>query len=343
MHKFSVLYFNDIRKPAMTTNSTPRPLTRREALTWAAALGATAFHGLASAQINPSPMEVQHAKGTVRIAAQPRNVVAYDLAALDALQSLGLPVAGVPRAAFPQYLQAFADHSKYPVAGSLFEPDFDALSQIRPDLILVGGRSAARSETLSRIAPTLDMSTRGTHLLEDMGRNVQTLAALHGKQRAGEQLMQQVTDEIAALKPITAKAGRGLLVLAINDKLSAQAPGSRFGLLHDVLGVQPALSADKVPARGQSFTMEDIARIDPDWLYVIDRNAATGSAAGGGVAIPSQKVFDNATIRATTAGKRGQVLFLDPKGWYLMGSAGPTAMIHNARQIRAALTAAQQG
>ena len=317
--------------------------TRRTALQWTAALAATAYQGLAHAATNPSTIEVRHAKGSARIATQPRRVVAYDLASLDILQNLGLPVAGVPRAAFPQYLQGFADHAKYPVAGTMFEPDFDALSQIRPDLILVGGRSAARSETLSRIAPTLDMSTRGTHLLEDMGRNVQTLAALHGKERAGEQLMQQVNDEIAALKPITAKAGRGLLVLAINDKLSAQAPGSRFGLLHDVFGVQAAVTADKLPARGQSFTMEDIARIDPDWLYVIDRNAATGSAAGGGVAIPSQKVFDNPTIRATTAGKRGQVLFLDPKGWYLMGSAGPTAMINNARQIRAALTAAQQG
>ncbi|QIL84162.1 ABC transporter substrate-binding protein [Diaphorobacter sp. HDW4A] len=314
-------------------------LTRRTALTFAAALGTATFHGLARAQSTTGSIDVRHAKGNARLAANPRRVVAYDLASLDILQSLQLPVAGVPRAAFPQYLQGFGDQTRYPVAGSLFEPDFDALSRIRPDLILVGGRSAARSETLARIAPTLDMSTRGTHLLEDMGRNVQTLAALYEKQAHGEQLMKQVLGDTAALKPITAKAGRGLLVLAINDKLSPQAPGTRFGLLYDVLGVQPALAADKVPARGQPFTMEDIARIDPDWLYVIDRNAATGSAAGGGAAISSEKVFDNATIRATTAGKRGQVVFLDPKGWYLMGSAAPTAMIQNVRQIRNALTA----
>ncbi len=323
-------------------STSPQP-SRRSLLTWAAALAAPAFSGIAHASTSTAPVDVPHTRGTQRIARQPRRVVAYDLASLDILQSLQLNVAGVPRAALPEYLHRYADASKYTTAGSLFEPDFDALSSIQPDLILVGGRSAAKQETLSRIAPTLDMSTRSTHLLEDMQRNVQTIATLYGKQAQGEHLMQQVNTEITALKPITAKAGRGLLVLAINDKLSPQAPGSRFGLLHDVLGVQPALAADQVPARGQPFTMEDIARIDPDWLYVIDRNAATGSAPGGAAMIPSQQVFDNATIRATKAGQRGQVLFLDPKGWYLMGSAGPSAMINNVRQIRAALTGAKQG
>lgn len=321
---------------------TSYPVTRRTGLVWAGSAVAAAMSGVAQANKSTNMLEVQHAGGTARIAAHPRSVVAYDLASLDILHSLQLPVSGVPRAAFPPYLQEFANAKKYRVAGSLFEPDYDALSQLRPDLILVGGRSAARFETLSRIAPTLNLSTRSTHLLDDMHRNVRTLATLFGKQAQGEALMQAVRSEIASLRPLTANAGKGLLVLAINERLSAQAPGSRFGLLHDVLGVQPALAADQVPARGQSFTMQDIARIDPDWLYVIDRNAGTGSAAGGGEMVPSQKVFDNATIRATKAGKRGQVIFLDPKGWYLMGSAGPTAMIRNVRQIRSTLEAAAQ-
>lgn len=321
----------------MSSTLASAKISRRTSLVWTAASASAWFSGAALAHTTAPSIDVQHARGTTPVPAHPRRVVAYDLAALDILQSLQLPVAGVPRADYPAYLKRYADHQKYPVAGSLFEPDYDVLSQLRPDLILVASRSAARFDTLSRIAPILDLSTRGTHLLEDMNRNVQTLAALFGKQRAGEQLMNQVHSEIAALKPLAAKADPGLLVLAINDRMSAQAPGSRFGLLHDVLGVQPALAADPAKPRGQSLTMEDIARINPEWLYVIDRNAATGSAPGGGEMIPSQKVFDNATIRATKAGQKGQVVFLDPKGWYLLGSAAPTAMLNNVRQIRAAL------
>lgn len=319
----------------MPTPLAQSAITRRASLALAA--GVAALPTLAAASAPRREIEVPHAKGMARVMQTPRTPVVFDLATLDAMHALQLPVAGVARAGLPPYLQAFSDARKYPVAGTLFEPDFEALSRLRPDLILVGGRSAARLDTLSRIAPTLDMSTRSTHLLQDMDRNVSTLGALFGKQSMAEQLMALVNREIETLKPLAQQAGPGLLVLAINDKLNVQAPGSRFGLLHDVLGVPPALAAGQSPQRGQSFTMEDIARIDPEWLYVIDRNAATGSAPGGAEMIPSQKVFDNPTIRATKAGRNGKVLFLDPKGWYLLGSAGPIAMINNVRQIRTAL------
>jgi iron complex transport system substrate-binding protein len=36
-------------------------------------------------------------------------------------------------------------------------------------------------------------------------------------------------------------------------------------------------------------------------------------AAGGGAIIPSQQVFDNAQVKGTAAGQKGQVVFLDPK------------------------------
>lgn len=332
--------------PFSVESSVASSFNRRTGLARAAALlaGAAAAPAWVVAAPNraTTTVEVTHAKGTTHVSAQPRKVVVYDLALLDAMHALQLPVAGVPRADFPPYLQRYADGKKYPAAGSLFEPDYEVLSQLRPDLILVASRSSARFETLSRIAPTLDLSVRAGHLLDDVNRNVKTLAALYGQPQRGEALSQLVRQEVEAVKPLAAKAGKGLLVLAINDRLSPQAPGSRFGLLHDVFGVPPALAANQLPARGQSFTMEDIARIDPDWIYVIDRNAATGSAPGGGAMIPSQKVFDNATIRATRAGQQGKLVFLDPKGWYLLGSAGPVAMINNARQIRAALEAAQK-
>ena len=135
-----------------------------------------------------------------------------------------------------------------------------------------------------------------------------------------------------------AKAAPGLLVLAVNRNMSGQTPGSRFGLLHDVLGINPALPADPAQARGIALKMEDIARIDPEWLFVIDRNAGTGSTRDkdGKPVVPSRELFDNDTIKNTRAGRRQQVVFVDPQLWYLLGSSGPQAMRANAQQIRAA-------
>lgn len=293
-----------------------------------------------AAPAQPAQITVQHAKGEATVPLKPQRVVVYDLAALDVMHSLQLPVAGVAKADYPDYLQSYAG-AKYQAAGSLFIPDYEALSRIQPDLIVVAGRSAAKYDVLSKIAPTLDLSVNGQQLLVDMERNVTTLASLYGKQAQGRQLMTKVRGEVDALKAVAAQAEPGLLVLAVNTNMSAQPPGARFGLLHDVLGIQPLLAADPSKPRGVPMKMDDIAKLNPAWIYVIDRNAATGTQTDkeGKPVIASKQLFDNAQIHGTQAGQKGRVVFLDPKGWYLLGSAGPTAMLRNVAQIKAALQA----
>ena len=315
-------------------------LTSRRHLAIALAAVAWGLSGplLAAAPAQPAQITVQHAKGTATVPFKPQRVVVYDLAALDVMHSLQLPVAGVAQAQYPDYLAAYGK-APYQAAGSLFIPDYEALSRIQPDLIVVAGRSAAKYEVLSKIAPTLDLSVDGKQLLGSMERNVTTLASLWGRQAQGQQLMAKVRSEVDSLKAVAAQAEPGLLVLAVNRNMSAQPPGARFGLLHDVLGVKPALAADPSKPRGVPLKMDDIARLDPAWLYVIDRNAGTGTQTDkeGKPVLPSKELFDNAQIRATQAGQKGRVVFLDPKGWYLLGSAGPTAMLQNVKQIKQAL------
>lgn len=269
----------------------------------------------------------------------PRTVVVYDLATLDTMQALGIPVAGVPKAQFPQYMAGYGD-ARYAVAGSLFAPDYDALSQIKPDLIIVGGRSAAKAEVLGKVAPTLDFSVKPATMLQDMERNITQLAAMYGKQAQGQALVAKIRQEVQALRQLSSQAAPGLLLMAVNEKIMPNAPGTRFGFLFDVLGAKSAITAQDIPPRGTAYTFDDVARLNPEWIYVIDRNTGTGSAAGGGAIIPSQQVFDNAQVKATAAGQKGQVVFLDPKGWYLMGSTGPTALLDNVAQLMQAYRAA---
>jgi len=282
---------------------------------------------------------VQHAQGATAVPQRPQRVVVYDLATLDTMQALGMAVGGVPQAQLPPYLAGYVN-ARYTVAGSLFEPDYAALSQIRPDLIIVGGRSAAKYEALGKIAPTLDFSVRGDHLLQDMARNITQLAQLSGQPAQGQALLARLEREVGVVRHLAAQAEPGLLLMAVNERILPNAPGSRFGFLFDVLGARSALRAQDLPARGTVYDFDAVARLDPAWIYVIDRNAATGSAPGGGALIPSQQVFDNAQVRGTQAGRKGQVVFLDPKGWYLLGSAGPTALLGNLAQLQQVYRAA---
>lgn len=282
----------------------------------------------------------QSAQGALSSSSQPQSVVVYDLATLDTMQALDIPVAGVPKAQFPAYMAGYGD-ARYTVAGSLFEPDYDVLSTIKPDLIIVGGRSAAKAEVLGKVAPTLDFSVKPATMLQDMERNITKIADLYGKQAQGKALVARIQQEVAELKQLSSQAAPGVLLMAVNEKIMPQAPGARFGFLFDVFGAKSALTAKDVPARGgPAYTFDDLAKLQPEWIYVIDRNTAVGSAAGGGDIIPSTKVFDNDKIKATPAGQKGQVVFLDPKGWYLMGSTGPTALLHNVAQLKQAYSTA---
>ncbi|MFT3758915.1 siderophore ABC transporter substrate-binding protein [Thauera sp.] len=312
-------------------------LVRRRVLA-GAILAATCSMTMPALAAQPATVVLTHAKGTAEVPTAPRRVVVYDLGALDALQALGVPVAGGPKAQMPGYLADYA--SRYAVAGSLFEPDYEALSSIKPDLIIVGGRSSASLETLSRIAPTLDMSIDGKQMLGDIKRNVSMLAGLFGRQAEGKALTERIDREVADLRRLAGQAEPGLLLMAINEKIIPQVPGSRFGFLFDVLGAKSAVGSEDLPPQGTAYTFDDLVKLNPQWIYVIDRNTATGQAAGGGDIIPSQKVFDNAQIKGTAAGQKGQVVFLDPKGWYLMGGAGPSALLGNVAQLRRAYEAA---
>lgn len=71
------------------------------------------------------------------------------------------------------------------------------------------------------------------------------------------------------------------MILVNNNKLSAYGVGSRFGLIHDLYGFSPADPAIKVGTHGMSVSHEFISEKKPDYLFVIDRNAAITDGDGG--------------------------------------------------------------
>src|SRR5690606_15200707 len=87
-----------------------------------ATLTAAAFPALAFAQT----VDIDTAAGPVTVQSAPQTVVAFDLAAVDDLDALGVTVAAVPVVAPPAYLADAIAGKK--TVGTLFEPDFEALA-----------------------------------------------------------------------------------------------------------------------------------------------------------------------------------------------------------------------
>ncbi|MCW1935047.1 siderophore ABC transporter substrate-binding protein [Pararhodobacter zhoushanensis] len=275
---------------------------------------------------------VQTAGGPVEVATNPDRVVALDLAAIDTLHALGVSLDGVPDFTPPAYLRAaMAD---VPTVGTLFEPDFEALASMAPDLIIAGGRSQARVAPLSRVAPTLDMTITGADVLTQAQDRLAAYGALFSHEAQAASLAEALSADLDTARAAVAGKGAALILMTNGGTVSAYGDDSRFGWIHTATGLPEAYPAITAENHGEAVSFEFIAEVNPDWLLVIDRGAAIGQAGEAAAA-----TLDNPLVMGTTAGQRGQIVYLDSAALYLAaGGVQATRLILN--QLTDAFTAA---
>ncbi len=263
---------------------------------------------------NAADLTIKHAQGETTLSATPQKVIVLDLATLDNLDSLGVKVDGVPKlASYPDYLKKY-EADDYAKVGTLFEPDYETINASEPDLIIVGGRSAAKYAELAKIAPTIDLTVSAKDLIGGTTANVEKLGEIFGKEADAKAEIEKLNAAVAALKEKASGKGNGLFILTTGGKISAYGPGSRFGVLHDAYGVKPAAPDLSIGNHGQPVSAEFILKTNPDWLFVVDRDAAIGREGNS-----AQQVLDNELVRQTTAWKNEHVVYLKAQNWYLVG------------------------
>ena len=276
---------------------------------------------------------VTHAQGETTVPVDPQTVLTFDLAALDTLDAIGVEMAGLTKENLPGDFARFATDDVLDI-GTLFEPDYEAVNAAEPDLIIVGGRSAAVLPELAKIAPTIDLSTSADDYLGSIRTNARTLGEVFGEEERVEGLLADLDASVANLSEQAADAGTGLILVTSGGEVTAYGPGSRFGWLHDALGVVPAREDIAVSSHGEAVSFEYVRDTDPDWLFVVDRDAAIGE--GGDAA---QQVLDNELVAGTTAWTQDQVVYVDAVDWYIAGG-GLATMQRIVDDIAGAVTQA---
>lgn len=258
---------------------------------------------------------VATARGDVSVPTNPEVVFSYDYDAIDTLTQLGIAVDGAPSLA--GVVPAWAQLDVITI-GSLFEPDYEVVNAEQPGLIIVGGRSAAVHDELAKLAPTIDLSGSGD-LLADIHRNVRALSAIFGKQAEGEAALAAVDAKIRSVRSQVAAADNGMLIMVSGGSLSVIAPDNLRGrFLYDVLGLTPTIADVQSATHGDPISFEFLLEHDPQWLFVIDRDAAIGTEG----AQPAAAVLDNELMHNTTAWKSENIVYLDPFNWYIVLGTG---------------------
>jgi len=257
---------------------------------------------------------ITHQLGETPVPVNPEKVVVFDFGILDTLDLLGVKVAAVPKSNLPPYLSKY-DNDEVINAGTLFEPDFEALSALDPDLIIISGRTETQYEALNELAPTIYMAVDTNNYMASFKQNMEYIGAIFQKEDVVAAEVKRIEDLAAEVRGKVASSGEKALILLSNDKaISAYGPGSRFGIIHDVLGFPAADESIQVSTHGDQVSFEYVKEKNPDYIFVVDRAAVV---SGGGQA--AKDTFDNDLVKATNAYKNGKIVYLNPNYWYLSG------------------------
>lgn len=273
--------------------------------------------GSAAAEVPAGSVKVQTAHGEAVVPQNPERVAVYDLGAVDTLSKLGVKIGASVDAQRLAYLDApLKDAVK---AGTLFEPNYEALNAYNPQLIVIGSRMAKDkvSDELAKLAPTIDMTAQTDNMKESAKARIDAYGRIFGKQAEADALKAEIDKTFADAKAAAQGKGKGLVILVNAGKLSAFGPDSRLGgWIHRDIGVPAADEAIKEGSHGQPVSFEYIKEKNPDWLFVLDRSAAIGEEGQA-----AREVLNNPLVAQSTAWKKGQVVYLPPETYLAAGGA----------------------
>lgn len=272
-------------------------------------------------------IKITHQLGEASFNKNPKKVIVFDYGIADALDKIGVEITALPKSNVPRFLEKFkAD--KYTDVGTLQQPNFEKIHELKPDLIIISGRQSTLYEEFKKIAPTVYMTIDNKDYMASFRSNMKTLGNIFSKGDVVEKELKLINDSVKALnQKVTASGKNALVILANEGALSAYGQVSRFGIIHNAFGFVPVDKNIEVSTHGQSISYEYIVEKNPDYLFVVDRNAVVGGSAN------ASKTLENDLIKTTSAYKNKQIINLDPQVWYVSvgGFASTAKMIDEVK------------
>ena len=282
---------------------------------------------LGASSISAAPIQLEYNDQKVQLNQVPKKIAVYELSALDTLNALGVEASIIPDTTFTGSLKKYSEN-KFTKAGSLFEPNQAILKEQKPDLIILGGRSASQADTLKTIAPTINLWPNTQKFDADLQERTFALAKLFNKEKIAQEKLKKIKDLQAQLKKQT-QGKKGLMVFAMGENFMPHAENERFGFVYDFSGLQPTLKPVQQtnaprPAPGSPEALkaaqvnlerlEEAVKNNPDFIIVLDRGAVNTQKYTAQDFIQKHPVLKNAE-----AVKNKKVIYVDADAWYLTG------------------------
>jgi len=274
----------------------------------------------------PTTVKLQSYNGNrelveVEVPYNPQRIAVMDMAALDIIDALGVGSSVVATSKVSlEYLSAYKDLG---TLGSIKEADMEAVNAAAPEVIFIGGRLSKSYDELSKIAPVVFLPGSKEGTVASVKANALAIASLFGKEAEVDTLMSQFDGRIATLKEFA--SGKSAIVgLTTGGALNVLGNDGRCSIVGVEIGFEN-IGVDAnidTSTHGNEASFEYIVEKDPDYIFVMDRDAAIGKEG----ATLAADLLNNDLVNSTRAVKEGHlVIFENPLVWYT-AEGGITAL-----------------
>lgn len=266
-------------------------------------------------------VEITDVHGTVVVPVNPKNVVALDNRTFETLSDWGIELVAVPKGVMPAESPYVKDEAVQDI-GSHNEPNLEIIAAADPELVIVGQRFAGYYDEIKALVPnaavidlnfdvSTDAESPGDNLVNGLKNSTTVLGQIFDKTEQADQLNADFDKAIADAKAAYNTTDTVMSVVVSGGEIGFSAPrsGRVWGPMYEVFGWTSALEVDGSTSdhQGDDISVEAIAQSNPDWIFVLDRDAAVSSVDD---AVPAQDVINNSpALQNTTAVTSGHIVY----------------------------------
>jgi len=271
--------------------------------------------------VAPTTVEVTDVYGTVTVPVNPQRVVALDNRTFKTLEAWGVELAAGPKPVMPEGLSYKTDDSVEDV-GSHNDPNLEVIAAVNPDIVIVGQRFAGRYDEIKALVPnavvinlnfdvSVEAQSSADNLVNGFKDFTLALGQIFDKNAEAAQIVADFDASIASAKAAYNGTDTIMTVIVSGGNIGFSAPlsGRVWGPLYEIFGWTSSLYVDGAGSdhQGDDISVEAIAQSNPDWIFVLDRDAMNASADGY---VPAYDVIANAPALANiTAVTENQMVF----------------------------------
>lgn len=255
--------------------------------------------------------------GTQEVPKNSKAIAATDNRSFEILEKWGVDLVAAPKQLVPHTVDAYREDDSVADLGMHRKPDLEALVAAQPDLIINGQRFQSHYDDIKQLNPDAALVEFEPRDDEDFAEELRRHALGLGEILGHEDDAQELVDEFDAAIERAKKAYDGeSSVMALNvsgGEIGYVAPslGRVYGPVFDMLDLKPALEVDDASQnhKGDDISVEAIADSNPNWMFVLDRDAAISARLEPGYQAAKDVIEGSDALRNVAAVKDGQIVY----------------------------------